>query len=356
MSMSFLGHSVWQWALFAAVVVVAMGLDLGVRNKKQHAPSFPEAVAWSLFWVMLAVTFAGWVWWDMGDASAQLFFTGYILEKSLSVDNLAVFIMVFEYFQVEEKYHHRVLYWGVVGAIIMRLIILGAGTVAIAKFHVLLLGCAFLLAMGAWKMLQDDEDEQVDPSQLWIVRKFKQFFPITDQYHAEHFFVKDNVGAVIRLVATPLFLVLLSVEALDLMFATDSIPTVLAVTSDTFILISSNIFAILGLRSLYFVLAALMPMLCHLKKGIALVLAFIAVKLMLSSFADGIELVNTIVAWAYSLGSYAGYSWIAPAIPVVHGPEIDTGTSLMVVGGVLTLAVLASLVWPNKEPEAAANT
>ncbi len=335
-------HSIAQWGLFAGIVIAMLALDLGLFNKKSHAMSIKEAGSWTIVWVLVSLTFAGWVWYSMGADSAGLFMTGYILEKSLSVDNLAVFIMIFAYFGVDSKYHHRVLYWGVLGAIFFRVLILGTGTAIIAEFHGLLFLCAIVLAMGAWKMLMSgDEDEQVDPEDLWIVRKFRKFFPVANEYHEDRFMVRqeDPSTGKMRRYFTPLAVVLIAVEAMDLMFATDSIPTILAVSSDPFIVITSNIFAILGLRSLYFILAALMPMLSYLKQGISLVLAFIAVKLVLTSIGDAIEAVNGVIHWfTPSLG-----------FPVIHGPEIPVAVSLSVVGLILAGSVLLSIVYPKAE-------
>ncbi len=338
-----------QWGVFGLLVVAMLAIDLGVFNRKTHTISMREAGAWTAVWVLVSLAFAGWVWYSVGADSAGLFLTGYILEKSLSVDNLAVFIMVFAYFGVDSKYHHRVLYWGVLGAIFFRISILGSGTALIEKFHFLLFGCAIILAMGAVKMFtSDDADEDVEPDNLWIVRQFRKFARITDDYHAEKFMVRQPDPASngkVRWFFTPLAVVLIAIEAMDLMFATDSIPTILAVSSDPYIVITSNIFAVLGLRSLYFILAALMPMLCWLNEGIALVLGFIAVKLTLTSFADVIELINT------------GLAWVNPTLgqlPVLHGPEIPVGVSLMVVGLLLAGSIVLSIVYPKPaEVEAA---
>lgn len=326
-----------------------LAIDLGVFNKKTHSISMKEAGAWTVVWVLVSLAFAGWVWYSVGADSAGLFMTGYILEKSLSVDNLAVFILIFAYFGVDSKYHHRVLYWGVLGAIFFRIVILGTGTALIAKFHFLLFGCAIILALGAWKMFtSDDADEEVDPDNLWIVRQFRKFARITDDYHEEKFMVRQADPAKngeMRWFFTPLAVVLISIEAMDLMFATDSIPTILAVSSDPYIVITSNIFAVLGLRSLYFILAALMPLLCWLNEGIALVLGFIAVKLTLTSFADVIELFNK------------GLDWVSPTLgqlPVLHGPEIPVSISLTVVGFLLVGSVVLSIVYPKAEKSEAA--
>lgn len=342
-------HSILQWGFFALIVIAMLAIDLGVFNKKTHSISMKEAGAWTVVWVLVSLAFAGWVWYSVGADSAGLFMTGYILEKSLSVDNLAVFILIFAYFGVDSKYHHRVLYWGVLGAIFFRIVILGTGTALIAKFHFLLFGCAIILALGAWKMFtSDDADEEVDPDNLWIVRQFRKFARITDDYHEEKFMVRQADPAKngeMRWFFTPLAVVLISIEAMDLMFATDSIPTILAVSSDPYIVITSNIFAVLGLRSLYFILAALMPLLCWLNEGIALVLGFIAVKLTLTSFADVIELFNK------------GLDWVSPTLgqlPVLHGPEIPVSISLTVVGFLLVGSVVLSIVYPKAEKSEAA--
>jgi tellurite resistance protein TerC len=342
-------HSILQWGFFALIVIAMLAIDLGVFNKKTHSISMKEAGAWTVVWVLVSLAFAGWVWYSVGADSAGLFMTGYILEKSLSVDNLAVFIMVFAYFGVDSKYHHRVLYWGVLGAIFFRIVILGTGTALIAKFHFLLFGCAIILALGAWKMFtSDDADDEVDPDNLWIVRQFRKFARITDDYHEEKFMVRQADPAKngeMRWFFTPLAVVLISIEAMDLMFATDSIPTILAVSSDPYIVITSNIFAVLGLRSLYFILAAMMPMLCWLNEGIALVLGFIAVKLTLTSFADVIELINK------------GLEWVSPTLgqlPVLHGPEIPVSVSLTVVGLLLVGSIVLSIVYPKADESEAA--
>jgi tellurite resistance protein TerC len=337
-------HSFSEWAIFGSIIVALLAFDLGVANKRSHAISLKEATAWSVVWVLISLAFGGWIYLSQGADNAGLYLTGYILEKSLSVDNLAVFIMVFAFFGVDSKYHHRVLYWGVLGAIIMRVLILGTGTALIAKVHWLLFVCAFILALGAWKMYTSDDDDEADPEALWIVRKFRQFFPISAHYNEDRFMVKEaDANGVVRNVFTPLAVVLISIEAMDLIFATDSIPTILSVSTDPYIIITSNIFAILGLRSLFFVLDALLPMLCYLKKGVALVLGFIAVKLVLVSFGDIIELINSGLSFLPFLGQ----------LPVVHGPEIPVAASLSVVFSILTASVLLSVLFPKKEGNSA---
>jgi tellurite resistance protein TerC len=297
------------WVGFAVIVLGAMAVDLGLVNKKAHAVTTKEAAIWTAVWASLAFAFNGVVWWLKGPGPALEFLTGYLIEFSLSVDNIFVFIMLFSYFVVDAAYRHRVLFWGIIGALVFRALMIGVGSALIAQFHwVMYIFGAFLLFTGV-KMGVAKDGGEPDPEKNPIVKTFKRFFPTTDKYHGEHFFVKEAGSTVWK--ATPLFIVLLVIETTDVMFALDSIPAIFAITTDPFIVFTSNVFAILGLRSLYFLLDGIMDLFRFLKIGLAVVLSFIGVKMLIMDFY-----------------------------------HIPTMASLAVVGGILAISIIASLVIP----------
>ena len=243
-------HAVWLWIGFGAIIAFMMSLDLGLLNRKAHTPTFKESAIWSGVWITLALLFSGVIFWHLGSIKGLEFLTGYVIELSLSVDNLFVFLLLFSYFRVPIKYQHRVLFWGVLGALLMRVTIILLGTALINRFHwVLYIFGAFLVYTGI-KMLFTD-DEELDPEQSTVVRVLTRFVPITRQYEEDKFFTVVNG----RRTGTLLFLVLVIVEVTDLVFAVDSIPAIFGVTTDFFIVFTSNVFAILGLRTLFFLLA-----------------------------------------------------------------------------------------------------
>ncbi len=264
-----------MWAGFLLFVVFMLTLDLGVFHRKSHTVSFREALGWSVVWVVCAFGFAGLVDHWYGSQKAIEFLTGYAIEKSLAVDNLFVFVAVFGAFAVPAAYQHRVLFWGVFGALVMRAIFIFAGAALITRFHwVIYIFGGFLVFTGL-KMLWQRDAPEADVTQNRILTLLRRWIPSTDGYRGDHFFTVEGG----RRLATPLFFVLVLIELADLVFAVDSIPAIFAVTTDPFIVFTSNIFAILGLRSMYFLLADIVPRFVYLKTGLALVLVFVGVKM-----------------------------------------------------------------------------
>lgn len=299
----------WLWIGFNAFVLLMLALDLGVFHRKAHVVSFRESMAWTIVWVVLAMLFNLGVAHYMGDAKGLEFFTGYVIEKSLSVDNVFVFALLFSYFAVPPVYQHKVLFWGIMGALILRALMIALGAKLIAEFAwIIYVFGVFLIATGIKMMVK--RETEIHPERNPVVRLFRRFVPVTSEYCGGRFFIRRE-GV---LMATPLFVVLLLVEFTDLIFAVDSIPAIFAVTSDPFIVYTSNVFAILGLRSLYFALAGVMDKFCYLKIGLGAVLSFVGVKMLL-----------------------AHSQW-----------KIDTHVSLGVIVVVLAASVIASLVWPGK--------
>jgi len=297
----------WAWLGFHLLVFLMLALDLGVFNRDSHAPTMREATLWSLVWIALSLLFNGVIWRYMGGLKAAEFLTGYLLEKSLSVDNLFVFVLLFTAFKVQPKNQHRILYWGVLGALIMRAVMILAGTALLNRFTWMIFVFGGFLVYTGVKMMFFKEDEPADPRNGAIARTFKKFIP----YDPDGGYAKllHRVGG--RTFDTPMIMVLVIVEVTDLIFAVDSIPAVLAVTRDPFIVYTSNIFAILGLRSLYFLLAKMVDKFHHLKLGLAIILTFVGLKMCLAHFV---------------------------AIPIV--------ISLLVIAVVLAGCIVTSLVWP----------
>ena len=260
---------------FVVIVLGLLALDLFVLRKKDEAPTIKQAFLWSGFYVLVALSFCAWIWTRLGADSAMTFLTGYVVEMSLSIDNLFVFILIFGSFRIEQKYQHRVLFWGILGALIMRAICIGVGVAALERFQWLTYIFAIILIWAGVKTLKGKEDDKEDPSNGIIASTIRKIIPIQDDYKGHAFFNRVNG----KLFATPLFVALILVEISDVIFAVDSIPAVLAVSKDTFIVYSSNIFAILGLRSLYFVLASMVNMFKHLDKAISFILIFIGIKI-----------------------------------------------------------------------------
>lgn len=300
-----MGINIYFWIGFHIFIFIMLALDLGVFHKKAHKVPVKEAVIWFVVWVALALLFNLFVFFELGKTKALEFFTGYVIEKSLSVDNIFVFIMIFSYFSVEDKYQHKVLFWGILGALIMRAIFIFAGVALINRFHwIVIVFGGFLVYTGIHMLFQ--KDSKVDPEKNSIVKFFRKYFRVTDSYHGDKFFISQNS----RLYATPLFIVLLVIESSDLIFAVDSIPAILAISKDTFIVYTSNVFAILGLRSLYFAVAGIMGYFRYLKVGLAFVLSFVGVKMLLAFF----------------------------------NIEIPIFMSLLVIVSILTVSILASVI------------
>ena len=264
------------WILFNAFVLLMLALDLGVFHRKSHEVSLREALTWTGVWIFLALVFNGILYYWKGQQQALEFFTGYLVEKALSVDNIFVFIMIFTYFQVPSKYQHKVLFWGIIGALIMRVIFIFAGAALIQKFHFTIYVFGALLIYTGYKMFFHN-NTKIEPDKNPVIRFFKRFMPVTPGLQGDKFFVKIDG----KRVATPLFLVLILIETTDLIFAVDSIPAILAITQDQFIVYTSNVFAILGLRSLYFALAGVVNRFWLLSYGLAVVLVFVGAKMLL---------------------------------------------------------------------------
>ena len=267
--------SLWMWIGFNAFVLAMLAVDLGVFHRKAHEVSLREATAWSIVWVTLAMVFNGWIWYAWGKGPALEFLTGYLIEKSLSVDNIFVFVMLFSYFAVPRQYQHRVLFWGILGALLMRGVFIGVGAYVLEQFHwVLYLFGAILILTGIKMMMrQESHSPENNPVLKWM----RRVLPLTDRYHGQNFWIKEGA----KWVATPLFLVLVMVELTDLVFAIDSIPAIFAVTKEPFLVYTCNVFAILGLRSMYFLLAGVVHRFVYLKYGLAAVLLFVGTKMIL---------------------------------------------------------------------------
>ena len=301
------------WGGFAAFVIAVLALDLGVFHRKAHAVTLREAATWSVVWVTLALVFNAVVWFWLGPTKALEFTTGYVIEEALSVDNIFVFLVLFTFFKVPPAFQHRVLFWGILGAIVMRALFIFAGATLLARFHwVIYLFGGILVVTGIRLFAQ--RDEEPDPERNPVLRLFRRFVPTVSEYHGQRFTVVKNG----RRFATPLLAVLVAVEATDLIFAIDSIPAVFAVTQDPFIVYTSNIFAILGLRAMYFLLAGVMDRFRYLKHGLATVLVFVGVKML--------------IAEVY---------------------KIPIGVSLGVVASILAVAIGASLVVSSRQQRAA---
>jgi tellurite resistance protein TerC len=298
-------HSALSWIGFNLFILLLLVVDLKVFNRKPHEISIGESLSWSAVWVAISLAFNVLVYFWYGHESALQFFTGYLIEKSLSVDNLFIFLLLFSYFKVPNKYQHEVLFWGILGALVMRGLLIFLGASLIARFEwILYIFGAFLVITGIKMALQKGKKE-VHPERNIFVRFFKKFFPVTMGYHREKFFVKIDG----KRYGTLLIVVLIVIETTDLLFAVDSIPAIFAITRDPFIVYTSNVFAILGLRSLYFALAGMMHLFHYLSHGLAIILAFVGLKMLLADY--------------------------------VH---ISIGVALGVVGAVLLAAIVASLV------------
>jgi tellurite resistance protein TerC len=275
-----LGTPVWMWLAFVAIVATLLALDLGVLHKKQREIGVTESLVLSAVYMGLGMSFGGWVWWYLGQTAGLQYITGFVIEKSLAMDNVFVIAMIFSYFAVPRHYQHRVLFWGILGVIVLRAIMIGLGTTLVEKFGwVLYVFAAFLILTGIkmWKTA----DKNYDVGTSGALRIIKKYLPVTDQLHGERFFVRQIDPATGRssTYVTPLFLALAMVEIVDVVFAVDSVPAIFAITTDPFIVYTSNIFAILGLRALYFALAAMVHRFHYLKYALAVLLIFIGSKI-----------------------------------------------------------------------------
>ena len=307
-------NSLWGWVGFNVVVLALLALDLGVLHRKAEKVSLKEAASWSAVWVALSLSFAFAVYHNLGRQAGLEFLTGYLIEYALSVDNIFVFVLIFSYFKVPEEYQHRVLFWGIIGALVLRGVMIVVGAALVSRFAwTLYIFGAFLFFTGL-KMALQKGDTDYNPEKDPVLRLARKVLPVTNRYHGESFFIQeaDKSGRV-RWTATPLFIVLIIVDTTDVIFATDSIPAIFAITRDPFIIYTSNICAVLGLRALYFLLASVVDKFVYLKLGLSLVLMFIGAKMLLEHFVH---------------------------IPIV--------ASLGVVAAVLLASIVASLRWPRE--------
>lgn len=308
---------VWLWVGFGLFVVAMLALDLGVFHRKSRTVGMKEALVWSAVWIALAMLFFSGIWHWRGSEKGLEFFTGYLVELSLSVDNLFVFLLIFAYFKVPAQHQHKVLFWGVLGALAMRAIFIAAGITLMQKVHWILYVFGAVLVVSGLKMAFG-KDRKVHPEKNPFLKLFRRLMPVTREYHGSRFFVKQEKGWL----ATPMFIVLLMLETTDQVFAVDSVPAVLAITTDPFIVYTSNVFAILGLRSMFFALAGVMKLFAYLHYGLAAVLVFVGAKMLVSGF------------------------WTVPTL-----------LSLVVIVGLLAVAIIASLLLPahHGSPEKAAS-
>ena len=320
--MDAIGGSKWLWTGFSLFILTMLSLDLGLFNRKAHTVKYREAWIWSAVWVTLAMGFAGIVFYYLGSPSGVEFLTGYLIVLSLSVDNLFVFLLIFSYFKVPAKFQHRVLFWGVMGALFMRLTMIFVGAALINRFHwIIYIFGAFLVYTGI-KMFRDEEID-IQPEQNPLVRLVSRFLPITRHYEEEKFFTRKNG----KRTGTLLLLVLMVVEVTDLVFAVDSIPAIFAVTTNTFIVYTSNVFAILGLRSMYFLLAGMVDKFRYLRFGLAIVLTFIGLKMLVSRWYHISTAVSLVLVAVVLVGSVVASLLVAPSgektITVDLPPDFD---------------------------------
>lgn len=303
------------WIGFCALVLTVLALDLGIFHRKSREVSLKEAVTWSGVWIGLALAFnTGIYYWHGGEKALQ-FLTGYLVELSLSVDNLFVFLLVFGYFKVPAQYRHRVLFWGIIGALIMRAVFIAAGVTLIVKFHwMIYLFGALLVASGIKMTLQTGKE--IHPERNPVLKLLRRFMQVTPEYEGDRFFVKQQG----RILATPLFVVLMILESTDLVFAVDSVPAVLAITPDPFIVFTSNVFAILGLRSMFFALEGVMKRFHYLHYGLSAVLLFVGAKMLLAGFYKIPTWVSLLLIASILSGAMMASLW---SKQTTEGPEAD---------------------------------
>jgi tellurite resistance protein TerC len=303
-----MSSQVWMWVAFNAFVLMMLAVDLGVLHRRAHEVRLKESLVWSGIWIALALLFALGVYSWYGPQPALEFLTGYLIEKSLSVDNIFIFALIFSYFKVPSRYQHTVLFWGILGALVMRAIFIVAGIALLQRLHWILYIFGAVLILTGIKMATE-KDKEIHPDKHPVLKLFRRLVPVTADYHADHFFVKQSG----HYAATPLFIVLLVVETTDVIFAVDSIPAILGITMDPFIVYTSNVFAILGLRALYFALAGVMRLFHYLHYGLSAILVFVGVKMLLADVY-----------------------------------KLPVGVALGVIAGLLLVAVIASVIRPHQ--------
>lgn len=329
----------WVWIFFFAVVLVALFIDIGIVNRTSHAPSRKETLVWSAVWVSLALAFDGFVYSQFGLFKAKEFLTGYLIELSLSIDNLFVFLLIFGYFMVPKKFQHRVLFWGIFMALVMRLVMIFAGAELVESFHwILYLFGAFLIYTGI-KMF--GEDEAFEPEESAIVRLTTRFIRISKTYDGEKFFVKIDG----KRTGTLLLLVLIVINVADLVFAVDSIPAIFGITTDRFIVYTSNIFAILGLRTFFFLLVDMAEKFHLLRYGLAFVLSFIGIKMLLPLAAEGLIMIQ-------GEGSTAAFTGFLHRFLHHDFDQVVINISLGIVIGTLVISIILSLIFPSENKAA----
>jgi tellurite resistance protein TerC len=303
-----MSSQVWMWVAFNVFVLAMLAVDLGVVHRRAHEVTLKEALVWSGIWIALALLFALGVYVWYGPQPALEFLTGYLIEKSLSVDNIFVFVLIFSYFKVPARYQHKVLFWGILGALVMRAMFIFAGIALLQRLHWIIYVFGALLILTGIKMAME-KDKEIHPDKNPVLKLFRRLVPVTEAYHADHFFVKQ-AG---QYAATPLFIVLLVVETTDVIFAVDSIPAILGITVDPFLVYTSNVFAILGLRALYFALAGVMRLFHYLHYGLSAILVFVGAKMLLADVY-----------------------------------KLPVGVALGVIAGILLMAVLVSVIRPRQ--------
>ena len=303
-----MSSQVWMWVAFNVFVLAMLAVDLGVVHRRAHEVTLKEALVWSGIWIALALLFALGVYVWYGSQPALEFLTGYLIEKSLSVDNIFVFVLIFSYFKVPPRYQHEVLFWGILGALVMRAIFIFAGIALLQRLHWIIYVFGALLILTGIKMAME-KNKEIHPDKNPLLKLFRRLVPVTEDYHADHFFVKQ-AG---HYAATPLFIVLLVVETTDVIFAVDSIPAILGITVNPFLVYTSNVFAILGLRALYFALAGVMQLFHYLHYGLSAILVFVGAKMLLADVY-----------------------------------KLSVGVALGVIAGILLIAVIASLMRPQQ--------
>jgi tellurite resistance protein TerC len=328
------------WIFFFSVVLVALFIDIGIVNRKSHAPSRKETITWSLIWISLALAFGGFIYSQFGQIKATEFLTGYLIELSLSIDNLFVFLLIFGYFKVPKKYQHRVLFWGIFMALVLRMVMIFAGAELVERFHWLLYFFGAFLVYTGIKMF--GEDEAFEPEESAIVRFTTKFIRITKTYDGEKFFVIENG----KRAGTLLLLVLIVINVADLVFAVDSIPAIFGITTDRFVVYTSNIFAILGLRTFFFLLVDMAEKFHFLKYGLAFVLTFIGVKMLLPLVVEGLIMVM-------GVGDGSGLTGFLQRYLHHEFEQQVINISLGVVVGTIILSVILSLVFPPRADMAA---
>jgi len=308
-----LDHSITLWTVFNVFIVAMLVLDLAIFHKEDQEESIKKALLWTGVWIALALLFGVGIYYYMGSQTALDYYTGYLIEKSLSVDNIFVFLLVFSYFKVPPKFQHKVLFWGIFGALVMRFAFIFTGVALLERFHwIIYIFGGFLVFTGIKLALE--KDKEVHPERNPVLKLVRRIFPTTKSYYGSRFFIR-RMG---KLIATPLFIVLIVIETTDLVFALDSIPAILAITRDEFIVYSSNAFAILGLRALYFAVSGIMQLFHYLHYGLALILVFVGVKMLIADFY-----------------------------------HIPTPYALVFIGGTLTVSVIASILNPQEDTKAA---